>query len=136
MKIQKKQKTKRFYKKSIWPSIILFLVFLSSCVGMVLTFMFTFQGYLIDTKIADIHEDARNLGRMVDQHTKEQNETIFEAAAFIQVYLEEDRDICITDENDQVLKYYGKTVPDFGRAENVQLMDPYQLIPDLNLAGG
>ena len=136
MKFHKKHKKKRFYKKSIWPSIILFVVFLSSCTGMVLTFMFTFQAYLIDTKIAGIHEDARNLGRMVDQQTKGQNESIFEAVAFIQVYLEEDRDICITDKNDRVLKYYGKTIPDFGRVEKVQLIEPYQLIPDLNLAGG
>ena len=69
MKFHRKQKIKRFYKKSIWPSIILFLVFLGSCTGMVLTCMFTFQAYLINTKIADMHEDARNLGRMVDQHT-------------------------------------------------------------------
>ncbi len=136
MKFHRKQKIKRFYKKSIWPSIILFLVFLGSCTGMVLTCMFTFQAYLINTKIADMHEDARNLGRMVDQHTQENNETIFEAVSFIQAYLEEDKDICITDADDQVLKYYGKTMPDFGRAENVQLINPYQLIPDLNMAGG
>lgn len=136
MKKQKKQKSIRFYKKSVWPSIALFVLFLGSCIGMVLVFMITFQNYLIDTKIADIHEDARNLGRMVDQNIREKNETIFEAVAYIQEYLEEDRDICITDEKDQVLQFYGNTVPDFERVENIHIIDPYQIIPDLNLVGG
>lgn len=136
-KRQRIQKKKRFYKKSIWPSIILFVIFAGSCSGLVLMFIASFQGYLVETKIADIHEDAVSLGRLIDLHMKEK--TIFEAASFVQVYLEEDKDICITDEQHQVLLHFGKTVPDFERTEYVsvfapyQVMAPYHLMPDLDL---
>ncbi|MDE7312964.1 MAG: EAL domain-containing protein [Eubacterium sp.] len=133
----KKQKKKRFYKKSIWPSIVLFVIFTGSCVGMVLTFMVSFQGYLVDSKISDIHVDAVSLGRLIDLHMKDK--TIFEAASFVEVYLEDDKDICITDEQHRILQHFGKTVPDFEREEHIsvfapfRVMTPYHLMPDLDL---
>lgn len=133
MRKGKKNKIKRFYKKSIWPSIARFLIFTGSCVGMVITFLLSFQGYVIDSKIADIHEDARNLGRMIDLHMATEGEDIYHTVTYVMGYLEEENDICITDGQNQVLKYFGKTGPDFNRAENVKLSDPYRLIPDLEL---
>ena len=118
MKKQKKKKIRRFYKQSIWPSIVLFLLFIASCVGMVLTFVASFQGYLMDSKIADIHEDARNLGRMIDMHT-DNHAAVFDAVAFVKKYLEEENDICITDENDRVLKCFGASEPDFERDKDI-----------------
>lgn len=132
MKKKKKHKIKRFYKKSIWPSIVLFVIFLGSCVGMVLAFVASFQGYLIDSKIADIHEDARNLGRMIDSHTTGGKNTVFDAVLLMDGYLEEGNDICITDEKNQVLQCFGNTVPDFERAQEIRIFNPYQIIPDLS----
>lgn len=130
MKKQKKQKSRHFYKKSIWPSIVLFVIFIGSCVGMVLVFVASFQGYLINSKIADIHEDARNLGRMIDSHTKGNPDTLLDAVSFVERYLEKENDICITDETGQILHHLGNTVPDFERAEDVVIFDPYRIIPD------
>lgn len=135
MKKQKKRKSRRFYKKSIWPSIVLFMIFIGSCAGMVLVFVASFQGYLIDSKIADIHEDARYLGRVIDSHTKEDSNTLFDAVSFVKGYLKEENDICITDENGQILQHFGNTVPDFERAEDIRIFDPYRITPDRNPEG-
>lgn len=131
MKKQKKKKIRRFYKQSIWPSIVLFLLFIASCVGMVLTFVASFQGYLMDSKIADIHEDARNLGRMIDMHT-DNHAAVFDVVTFVKKYLEEENDICITDENDRVLKCFGASEPDFERLQEIKIFDSYRIIPDLD----
>lgn len=133
---QNNQKRKRFYKKSIWPSIGMFVFFTISCVGLVLTFMVSFQGYLVDSKIADIQEDAVSLGRLMNLHMK--NKTIFEAASFVEVYLSDDKDLCITDERNQVLRHFGQTVPDFEQTEHIlvfaplRVLTPYELMPDLD----
>ncbi len=133
---QNNQKRKRFYKKSIWPSIGMFVFFTISCVGLVLTFMVSFQGYLVDSKIADIQEDAVSLGRLMNLHMK--NKTIFEAASFVEVYLSDDKDLCITDEHNQVLRHFGQTVPDFEQTEHIlvfaplRVLTPYELMPDLD----
>lgn len=129
MKKQKKKKIRRFYKKSIWPSIVLFILFLGSCTGMVLASVVIFQGYLIDSKIENIHEEARKLGRLLDMHMEQ--ETVFDAVSLMQEYLEEEGDICITDKDRHVLQCFGKTMPDFDRAENVPAFGLYQMIPDL-----
>lgn len=131
MKKRNLTKNRRYYKKSIWPSILLLLLFLASCAGMVLTFVASFQGYLLDSKIADIHEDARNLGRMLDMHTENQADA-FAAVSFVKKYLEPENDICITDQNDQILKCFGKTMPDFARKQKITIFDSYQIIPDLD----
>lgn len=136
MKNQKTQKIRRCYKKSVWPSLALFVLFGCSCVGMVLTFVIGFQGFLVDSKISKIQENARNLGRMLDSYTNNGQRTIFEAVTIIERFLDEESDICITDENDQVLQYFGKTAPDFERAQNITIFDPYHIIPDLHLPGG
>lgn len=132
MKKQNKRKSRRFYKQSIWPSIILFVIFIGSCAGMVLATVASFQGYLVDSKIADIHEDARNLGRIIDSHTKEDPDTLFDAVSFVKGYLEEENDICITDGNGQILQHFGNTVPDFEQAEDIMIFDPYRITPDRN----
>ncbi len=139
MKNQKKQKRKRFYKKSIWPSIVLFVIFMASCAGLVTTFVASFQGYLVDSKISDIQEDARNLGRMIDFNRNEKGKTIFETVSYVQAYLEEEKSICITNEREQILQQIGDTVPDFERTEHISIFapfrvrTPYRMMPDLDL---
>ncbi len=114
----------------------MFVFFTISCVGLVLTFMVSFQGYLVDSKIADIQEDAVSLGRLMNLHMK--NKTTFEAASFVEVYLSDDKDLCITDEHNQVLRHFGQTVPDFEQTEHIlvfaplRVLTPYELMPDLD----
>lgn len=132
MKERKKQKIKRFYKKSVWPSVALFLIFMGSCVGMVMTSLFAFQGNLMDSKIADIHDDAKKLGRIVDSHMGMGD--IYEIASFLMEYVGEENDICVTDRNNQILRQFGEAEPDFSRADDVRLFHSYRIIPDRDFA--
>lgn len=125
---QKNKKIRRCYKKSIWPSTALFLIFAGSCAGLVLTFIASFQGFLLDAKMADMQEDARHLGHLIDERMQQGN--LFDAAAFVEQFLEEENDICITDEHNQVLQYFGTVLPDFDKADTIELFHPYRIAPD------
>lgn len=96
---------------------------------MVLTSVAAFQGLFLDAKIADIQEGARHLGQMVEKNMENRN--LFDTVAFLREYLGEENDICITDEKYQILKCYGNTAPDFKRAEELELLEPHLVMPDL-----
>lgn len=130
MSKQNKQKIKKCYKKSIWPSALLFIIFLGSCVGLVSLFVTAFQGFLIDEKIADIQEDAANLGRMVEFRMQKNN--LFDAVSSLEEYMQEENDICITDENYHILQSFRNNVPDFKRVENITIFESYRVVPELD----
>lgn len=128
MKKQKKEKIKRLYKKSIWPSIALFAFFIGSCAVMPASFAGIFKRYLLDSQMTGIYESARQAGRLVMARMEEGG--IFEAADFLEVYLGEENDICITDEYGHILRKSGRTAPDFRRMQTVKLIDEYTYLPD------
>ena len=127
---QNKQKMKKCYKKSIWPSALLFIIFLGSCVGLVILFVTAFQGFLIDEKIADIQEDAANLGRMIEFRMQKNN--LSDAVSSLEEYMQEENDVCITDENYQILRSFRNHVPDFKRVENITIFESYRVVPELD----
>lgn len=111
MKRQKKQDIKRFYKKSIIPAIMLFLIFLVICVLFILILLFYFQQYLMDQKVSAIHDEAEYWGNIIAMETKEGD--ILNRIDSIEKYLGEENDICVTDESNKVLKNFKNTVPSF-----------------------
>ena len=107
MKKNKKKDIKRIYRKRIWPSIALFFIFLGICGVMFYTSVYMFEEYFVEAKIGNMQEEAKNLGRMITSHME--NETVLDAVAYLEEYLGEERDVCVTDEEGRVLapeRYY------------------------------
>ncbi len=128
MKKNKKKDIKRIYRKRIWPSIALFFIFLGICGVMFYTSVYMFEEYFVEAKIGNMQEEAKNLGRMITSHME--NETVLDAVAYLEEYLGEERDVCVTDEEGRVLGKFGETAPDFGKQFTLEMIEDYTLIPD------
>ncbi|MCM1258564.1 MAG: EAL domain-containing protein [Roseburia sp.] len=119
---------KGFRKKSVWPSIVLFLIFLCFGVGLIAAIVSVFEGYMIDSKLADIYEDAEYVGRALSAHIEEGN--LEDAISSLEGALKKENGVCITDRDRNVLLNFGEAQPDFGHMELIELFDTYMVLPD------
>lgn len=132
MRKSEKKKTKGFHKKSIWPSIILFLLYIVFCVQLLVGMVNFFEMYIMDYKLAALYENAEHLERLVTDRLRDN--TVQNAVSAVKRDLREGNDICLTDESGNVLLHFGETVPDFGREEMVGILDTYRVYPDVGAA--
>lgn len=128
MKKYKKKDIKRIYRKRIWPSIALFVIFLGICGVMFFTSIHMFEEYFVEAKIGNMQEEAGNLGRLITSYMKE--ETVTDAVARLGEYLGAERDVCVVDGEGRVVAQFGETVPDFGKQLILENIEAYTLIPD------
>lgn len=124
----KNRNYKKIYKKSIFPSILLFLIFIGTCIGMFLVFTISFESFLVDSKIAEFSEKAGHCGEMLTTYM--QKDSLENALCQLESYLSKDSDICVTDENFHILQHFKESVPDFKHPEIVGIMDGYTIYPD------
>lgn len=129
MKGSKNKTIKGFRKKSIWPSIVLFVIYLGFGVGLIVTIVTVFEGYIMDSKLAGMYEDAQDLGRLVTRHMEE--EGLVDSVSILGEMLKEGNGICVTDQDGDILASFGEAEPDFGRAEEIVLSDTYLVMPDV-----
>lgn len=130
MKTHRKKKIKGFRKKSIWPSILLFLVFLSFCVLVTAAFVGIFAAYIMDTKMEGVGRNAEHLGRFIK--TRVQEEPLEDVIGYVGGYLNKEMDLCVTDDSGQVLLHVGDSeLPEFreDRMRTVEFINVYRLIP-------
>lgn len=127
---RRKGNIQRIYKKSILPSILLFLVFIGACGVVFVTFEMLYESYLMESKASELYDKAEHIGWMLTSHMKE--DSLFDAAVFLEDYLGEDSDICITDEDNRILQQFGDTTPDFDCAEEMSVVGEYVFFPDLD----
>lgn len=130
MKTHKKKKIKGFRKKSMWPSILLFLVFLSFCLLVTAAFIGIFAAYIMDTKMEGVGRNAEHLGRLITARIKE--EPLTDVVAYVGGYLNKEMDICVTDDDGQVLLHMGDSeLPEFreDKMRTVEFINSYRLIP-------
>lgn len=128
--MHRKHNIKRITKKGIFPSVLLFLIFIGICQGMFFSFVISFAGYVIDSKASNFYDKAKQIGRIIE--TNMQDMTLNEAVLSLKPYLSEQEDIAVTDENNNILLQFGHTSPDFKRADQLNIMEHYVIYPDTN----
>lgn len=127
-----KSKIKGFRKKSIWPSIIMFGIFIVLCFVLVAAFVGVFEMYVVDTKMNEISENVQHLGRMVTGRMREEN--LLDAVRNVGGYLKKEDDLCVTDEEYHVLLHIGETqLPDFGNTEPIRHLEEELFIPGVGI---
>jgi len=132
LKACRKKKIKGFHKKSIWPFVILFGLFIALCFALIAAFIDVFEMYVIDSKMDEISENTQHFGRLINGLMKE--ESLLDAVSYVDGYLKKDDDICVTDDAYQVLLHYGDTaLPDFKREKPVNIRDEYMFAPGLRI---
>lgn len=128
MKTYKKKDIKRIYRKRIWLSVALFFIFLGICGVMFYTSIYMFEEYFVEAKIGNMQEEAENLGRLITANLEE--EPVLDAVAHLEEYLGQERDVCVMDQDGNVLGKFGDTAPDLGNQITVEIAEAYTLIPD------
>lgn len=112
MDSDKEKRFKRLKRKRIWPSILAFLIFITSCVIAILVFLQMFALYIMGTKIVKHDEEAQQVSGVLDA-LMDGGDTMSEAAVEMHKYILGDKDIYILDQDGEVLFRTGTTVPDF-----------------------
>ncbi len=131
MKECKKRKIKGFHKKSVWPSIVLFLIFIAFCLQLAISFVKVFEVYLMDSKMADIKDSTEHLGGLIA--ARMEGEDLLDAVSYVRGYLKKENDISVIDRDFQVLLHFGETAPDFGNGTIIKFFDVYKLVPDAGM---
>ncbi len=128
--MHRKHNIKKISKKGIFPSVLLFLVFIGICQGMFLSFVISFAGYVIDSKASNFYDKAKQIGQIIETNT--QDMALTDAVLSMKPYLSDQEDIAVTDENGQILLQFGHTAPDLKRADQISIMENYVIYPDSN----
>lgn len=127
---RRKRNIKKIYKKSVFPSILLFLVFIGVCEGMFSAFIIIFESFLIDSKTTELYQKAEHFGEMLTSHMAEED---FEhALRYMEGYLSTDNNICVTDDQNHVIMKLKESTPDFENPEYIGIMEEYTVYPDNN----
>lgn len=127
----KNKKTKAFHKKSIWPSILLFLLYIVFCVQLLVGLVNFFEKYIIDSKLAALYDNAGHLEHLLTDRLREN--AMEDAVSALKRELRAGNDICLTDEAGNILLHFGDTTPDLEREEMVGILDTYRIYPDVGV---
>ncbi|KAI4448113.1 hypothetical protein C823_002632 [Eubacterium plexicaudatum ASF492] len=102
---------------------------MGSCAGMVTIFVVFTLGFVLDSKMTRMQDDARYIGNLIERRIEQ--ESLDEVISYAENFMEEENDICIVDENNRIVRHFGKGLPDFEKVETVILFRSYQIIPDM-----
>ena len=108
-------KTKRLGKmsrKRIWPSIIMFVIFVAASVGAFAVFMYMFAICIMGTKIVANYEDSLQVNRILNA-LMDGGDTITEAAEEMHRDILASKDICILDPDRNIVFITGDSEPNF-----------------------
>ena len=129
MSVAKDNTLKKLYKKRIWPSILMFVLFVLACVFAFAFFMYLFAMCIMGTKIVVHHEEAQRIGEIMDG-LMDGGDTITEAAHDMHKYILGNADICILDSDGNTVFRTGDSEPDFDMMLEFHLGREFITVPD------
>lgn len=121
-------KFEKLRKKSIWPSIVLFVGFLASCIIIVGLFIQLFATYIMANKITQLYEENRYIGGMLDEFSK--NRSISDAMSYAALLLPADRNLYAIDQDRNKAAQVGNSEPDFGLRIEISLEEDMVVLAD------
>lgn len=108
----KEKRFKKLKRKSIWPSILAFVVFVVMCVVAIAIFLQMFALYIMGTKVVQHYEEAQRVSGVMDA-LMDGGDTVREAADEMRQDILEGREVYILNQNGDVVYRSGSTEPDF-----------------------
>lgn len=108
-----KEKTfRKLKRKRIWPSIVVFVVFVVSCILAVTVFLQFIALYIMGTKVVHHYEETQRVSDALDQ-LMAGGRTFSEAVNEMQQYIADGRDLYVLDQNQNMVFRTGDSEPDF-----------------------
>lgn len=108
----KDKKYAKLGRRRIWPSILVFVLFLLVCVAAFSFLVYLCAMCIMGTKIAGHYEEAMQVGIVFDELMAD-GRSAEEAADDIQQYVVGKKDICITDRDGRIVLVTGDSEPNF-----------------------
>lgn len=125
-----KEKTfKKLRRKKIWPSILVFILFVIVCVVAITVFLQMFALYIMGTKVVHHFEEAQRVGKVIDALI-DGGDTLHEAAYEMHKSILEDKEIYITDRDGNVVYHVGDSIPDFGKVLEFNIGTKFVAVAD------
>lgn len=112
MSSAKEKRFKKLKRKRIWPSILVFVLFVVMCVVTIGIFLQLFVTYLMGTKVAQHYEGTQHVSEVMDQLLAD-GASIEEAAAEMNKYVMDYRDIYVVDSSGNRVFSTGDSAPNF-----------------------
>lgn len=128
MECKNKRRIKGFRKKKIWPSVLLFLVFFFICVSLIIVFISLFVACIGGMRFNQINEEAKHVGEYLETAMKDQD--VIEAVEGLEDYLAGYSDLCITDKEQNIIRCFGESKPDFDTYGYFEVSDQYLVYGD------
>lgn len=108
----KEKRLGKLNRKRIWPTIVMFVLFVTACAASFALFMYLCVVCIMGTKIVGHHEEALQVSSILDA-LMDGGDTITEAAEEMHQYILGDKDIYILDENGNTVFMTGDSEPNF-----------------------
>ena len=86
---------KKLQKKRIWPSIVLFIGFIMSCIIIITLFIQFFATYIVASNITQLFEENHYIGSLLDEYMT--NRTMPEALNYLRLFLPRESNVYVTD---------------------------------------
>ena len=99
-------------RKRIWPSILMFVLFVVACVAAFAFLMYLFAMCIMGTKIVGHYEEAQRVSGILNA-LMDGGDTITEAVDEMYGYILNDKDICILDPDRNIVFISGDSEPNF-----------------------
>lgn len=103
---------KKLQKKRIWPSIVLFIGFIMSCIIIITLFIQFFATYIVASKITQLFEENHYIGSLLDEYMT--NRTMPEALNYLRLFLPRESNVYVTDRQRNKVAQIGNASPNFG----------------------
>ena len=109
----KEKRLGRLNRKKIWPSIVMFVLFMLACAAAFALFMYLCAVCIMGTKIVSNYEEAQQVSVILDS-LMDGGGTVTEAAEEMHRFILGHRDIYILDRDGNVVFRTGDSEPNFG----------------------
>lgn len=103
---------KRLKRKRIWPSILVFLLFVIICVVAIVIFLQLFAFYMMGTKVVQHSEEVQRVRGVIDA-LMAGGDSIPEAVEEMNRYILRGQDVYVVSQDGDVVYQTGSSVPDF-----------------------
>ena len=108
----KEKRLGKLNRKKIWPSILMFVLFVFACAAAFAVFMYLFAMCIMGTKIVGHQEEAQQVSSILDA-LMDGGDTMIEAAGEMHEYILGNKDIYILDRDGNAVFRTGDSEPDF-----------------------
>lgn len=125
---KKAKKFEKLQKKRMWPSIVLFIGFVVSCIAIIVLFVQLFATYIFVTKITHLVEETRYISDLMDSVMEQK--PVPEAVEYLQMFLTDDNNVYVVDSLGREVVQTGNSHPDFDVVMDFALGEEMVVIAD------